>query len=82
MLATSSICRQYFDRVPSLEYTTSSAVFFSETISTVLPFMTADVIRPVMTCDFPVPGGPWTTISSPLSMAVMMFSWELLSELM
>ncbi len=49
---------------------------------TVLPLMTADVISPVMTCDFPVPGGPWTTISSPRSMAVRMFSWELFRELM
>ena len=82
MLPTSSISRQYLDSVPRREYTTSSAVFFSDTMRTVFPLMTADVISPVMTWDFPVPGGPWTTISSFLSIAVRMFSWELLSELM
>ena len=73
---------QNLERGLILEYTTSRAVFFSDTISTVFPVATAAEMSPVMTCDLPVPGGPCTTSSSFFWMAVRMFSWALLSELM
>ena len=49
----------------SLRLTTSRAVIFSATKSTVLPSATAAAITLAIVCDLPVPGGPWMTRSRP-----------------
>ena len=82
LLFTSSMSMAYLDRRPSLEYTTSNAAFFSDTINTVLPSLAKSAMMLVMVWDFPVPGGPCMTSLSVLLMADMTSSWAELRSLM
>ena len=60
----------------SLFWTTSSAALFSATNRTVLPWYMALVIRLVIVCDLPVPGGPCMTNVFPSPAALTAFIWE------